>query len=91
MRLGPAFGALLILAVAADDAADCGKLSARYHATVAAVTDALHAYEKCIAASLGRNDCSGEFGDLELEQDRFEIVVADYAKVCQPAKSEKRR
>ena len=92
IALGPAFGALLILAVASDrnaDAADCGKLGARYQATVAAVTDTLRTYERCVAVSLGRNDCSGEFGDLELEQDRFEIAVADYRKVCQPAKRAK--
>jgi len=83
---GPALGALLALAAASAgdaDRGDCQKLDARYRAAVAGITDTLHAYEKCLAGSLGRADCSGEFGELELAQDRFEIAVGDLRKGCQ--------
>ncbi len=72
IAMGPAVGALLTLAAAsAGDTGlgDCQKLGSRYRVVVATVTDALSAYEKCVAESLGRADCSGEFGELELAQD----------------------
>lgn len=81
IAMGPAFGALLTLAAVSGDAneRDC---SIPYRAAVAAVTDTIRAYEKCVAESLGRADCSGEFGELELAQDRFEIAVGGLRKGC---------
>jgi hypothetical protein len=84
IAVGPAFGAILAFTAATGDAGerDCQKLDARYRVAIAGVSDALRAYEKCVAESLGRADCSGEFAELELAQDRFEIAVGDLRKGC---------
>ncbi len=87
MVIGPIVGPLLILATVVDgnsDADDCVKISASYEAVVAAVADASHTYQACVAASRGRDDCTAEYGDLDLAAARFEAVVADYGKACRP-------
>jgi len=73
--------ALTIAFSARDDA--CQTAGRGYDEARAAVAVALRAYDQCVAASLGRYDCSGEFGELELEQDRFERAVEGYRGECQ--------
>ena len=85
---------LLTLALAADrpaSVADCDKINARYKSTIAAISDALRTYEKCVSASQGRDDCSGEFGDLDLAAAGFEKMVAAYAVCQQPGTAGERR
>lgn len=52
-------------------------------AALSEVTEALRAYEQCVAASGARYACSVEFSDLDLAQDGFESAVTEYAKGCQ--------
>ena len=81
----PVIGALLVFVVAsmADSNTDaCQRVAMRYEIAAAAITDALHSYEKCIAASRGRDTCSAEFSDLDVAQDRFETAVSEYDERC---------
>ena len=83
-RSGQQFWRMLpvVLAVAFAPVEDGCLAGRQYNDAVPAITRALRSYENCVAQSLGRNDCSGEFGELELEQDRFENAVADLRKGC---------
>jgi hypothetical protein len=81
----PVIGALLVFVVAsmADSNTDaCQRVAMRYEIAAAAITDALHSYEKCIAASRGRDTCSAEFSDLDVAQDRFETAVSESDERC---------
>jgi hypothetical protein len=81
----PVIGALLVFVVAsmADSNTDaCQRVAMRYEIAAAAITDALRSYEKCIAASRGRDTCSAEFSDLDVAQDRFETAVSEYDERC---------
>jgi hypothetical protein len=49
------------LAILLDAApSDCGGAAA-----LASVTEAIRAYEQCVVASRGRNECPDEFGELD--------------------------
>lgn len=85
MTLRPIVCTLLILVAAVDSspgASDCAKISATFKAIVAAVADADSAYRSCVAASRGRDDCTAEYGDLDLATARFKAMVRDYLKAC---------
>jgi hypothetical protein len=73
---------LAVLTAPNADTVDCGGINDRYTANVAKLTDTLHAYEKCIAASDKRNDCAAEIQALDAAHDDFADAVAD-AIACQ--------
>jgi len=77
------FAPLVVLAAASTDGMDsCRRLGADYEAAAAAIDETLSVYRKCVATSLRRDPCSAEFEDVDVAQDRFETVVADYKKRC---------
>jgi len=51
------------------------------HARRRRVIEALHRYEKCVAASNARDDCAAEMEALDSAHDGFADAVAD-AKTC---------
>jgi hypothetical protein len=76
---------LFMLAVAASpnvEKADCANIASRHTAAIAKVTDALHAYKKCIAGGEKDKDCADEMQALDDAHDDFADVVAD-GKTCQ--------
>jgi hypothetical protein len=81
----PVIGALVLFVIASTAGSDtdaCRQAAKRYEVAAAAITDALRSYEKCIAASRGRDSCSAEFSDLDAAQDRFEAAVSEYDERC---------
>src|SRR5579863_4410189 len=73
--------ALALLSPPDADKADCGVIANRYTLAVGGVIDALHRYEKCVAASNARDDCAAEMEALDSAHDGFADAVAD-AKTC---------
>lgn len=73
---------LALLSAPNADKADCGNSADRYAMAVARVIDALHGYEKCVAASRKHDDCAAEMQALDNAHDNFADAVAD-AKTCQ--------
>jgi hypothetical protein len=74
-----------MLAVAATpnvDKADCGNAGNRRTAAIAKVTEALQAYQKCIAGAEKGKDCADEMQALDDAHDDFADAVAD-EKTCQ--------
>ncbi len=85
MALTSIVGSLLVLVSTTSgntDGSDCAQIRATFKSAVAAVADADSTYRACVAASLGRDDCKAEYGDLDLAAARFEAMVGDYAKAC---------
>ena len=80
---GPAIGTLLTHALASAGNADGMKLGARDATVVAAVPGAVHAFEKCVFASLARDGCSGECGDIDTAQVGFEMAMEEFAKASE--------
>ena len=74
--------ALALLAAPDTDKADCSHVADRYTAAAAKVVDALHLYEKCVAASDKRDDCAAEIQALDTAHDDFADAVDD-AKACE--------
>jgi hypothetical protein len=72
---------LALLSAPNADKADCGNSADRYAMAVDRVVDALHGYEKCVAASGKRDDCAAEMQALDDAHDNFADAVAD-AKTC---------
>jgi len=73
--------ALLLLAAAITaDVAPCQGDQEVYQHNIEALRTAAGQYLRCVEASNGRDSCFNEFGDLEIEHDRFEISVADLTK-----------
>ena len=74
---------LLVLVSASNTAStECKDAARRYEAAVAEINEALPAYQKCVAASGGRDDCEGEFGKVDVAQDAFQTVVEEYRRSC---------
>ena len=73
--------ALAVLAAPSPERVDCSTIGARYDGAVAKVTEALRTYEKCIASSEQRKDCTDEMQALDSAHDDFTDVVDD-AKEC---------
>jgi hypothetical protein len=79
----PVMGALLVFVVGSmSDTDACRQVANRYEMAAAAIIDALRIYEKCVDASHGRDDCSAEYSDLDVAQDRFETAVSEYNERC---------
>ena len=76
--------AALVALVITPDAAptDCRSAAAGYSAALASVTEALRAYEACLSASRGRNQCATEFDDLDAAHLDYEDAVAEYHRAC---------
>jgi hypothetical protein len=77
--------ALLALAITPNaDPSDCQTVAANYSAALASVTEALRAYEACLSASRGRNQCATEFEELDAAHLDYEDAVAEYHRACPP-------
>jgi hypothetical protein len=84
-RLHSLHAGLLVLALLATpdvDKADCSSIVNHRTIAVTKVMDALHVYEKCIAAADKRSDCADEMQALDTAHDDFADTVAD-AQTCQ--------
>ena len=75
-------GSVLSLTSARADPERCREATLRYNEMVAAIHAAARDYERCVTASLARDDCGAEFIELELTHRDFEIVVAERAATC---------
>ena len=49
---------------------------------VVAVLAAVRAYERCVKASLGRDDCDADYVELQVTQRDFERAVNDREAQC---------
>jgi hypothetical protein len=74
---------LAIAALAQTSSPDgCSRATQHFDAASREVSAVLPAYQRCVAASGARDDCTVEFGDLDMAQDRFEAAVREYAEAC---------
>jgi len=56
----------VVIALAAAGPEECRESTLRYNEMVAAVHAAVRDYERCLTASLGRDDCGAEFIELQV-------------------------
>ena len=70
------------LPTAAADPGQCRESLAHYNDMVAAIHSAARVYERCVAASLARDDCGGEFIELQATHKDFEAAVTERAAKC---------
>ena len=68
---------MLAALAAADNSQQCRE------AMVVAVHAAVRAYERCVTASLGRNDCSADYMELQITQRDFERAVDERRANCE--------
>ena len=64
MLLSPVVFAFLL--TAATDPVQCREALARYNDVVTAIHAAARDYERCLTASLARDDCGAEFIELQV-------------------------
>ena len=62
---------------------DCRAASERRETAVSEVINALRAYEKCILAGQNRDECAGQFDELESAHDEFADAVSEYPSGCE--------
>jgi len=79
-----AVAGMVVLAafIAADNPQQCGEAMAAYNEMVVAVLAAVRAYERCVKASLGRDDCDADYVELQVTQRDFERAVNDREAQC---------
>jgi hypothetical protein len=68
--------------VSATLAEQCREATLRYNEMVAAIHAAIRDYERCVTASLARDDCGAEFIELQVTHRDFEAAVAERAAQC---------
>jgi len=78
----PTAALLVLIAIGGVDAAPCQKSHTAFQQMTADVRNAIAVYEQCITGSNGRANCADEFEDLQIAQDRFEMIVTDLANGC---------
>lgn len=71
--------AVVLLVAPNTEQADCSNAAGRYAAAAGHVLEALHTYEKCIAAGPGSGDCAAPMQALDDAHDNFADAVADMA------------
>jgi hypothetical protein len=77
------------LAIGAADRGDperCREALSNYNDLVAAIHAAISDYQQCVKASIGRNQCGGEFIELQVTHRDFEAVVDERAAKCRGLK-----
>ena len=74
--------AAVLLALAVADPEPCREATLRYNEMVAAIHTAARDYERCLAASIGRDDCGAEFIELQVTHRGFETAVAQRQPTC---------
>ena len=79
--IGPAT-LLLLVALGGANASPCQASQELFQTAIEGLRADLAAYKQCIDRSNGRDDCSTEYADLDLAQDRYETAVAELAKRC---------
>ena len=72
----------MALTLLPDAPADCVSAAREYTAALDGVTGALRTYERCVAASRGRNQCADIFDELDGAQRDFEDAVAEFQRAC---------
>ena len=70
------------LPTAAADPEQCRESLARYNDIVTAIHAAARDYERCLTASLARDDCGAEFIELQATHKDFEAAVTERAAKC---------
>ena len=73
---------MLVFTTAAVDAAQCREALANYNQLVTAIHAAVRDYERCLTASLARDDCGAEFIELQATHRDFERAVDERAATC---------
>ena len=73
---------LICTAQAPADPECCREALASYNDLVAALRDAIRDYERCVMASLGRDDCGAELLELQVTHRDFEAAVLQRAANC---------
>jgi hypothetical protein len=82
-RLRSISAALVAVAITPDAGpSDCTSAAAGYSAALVSVTEALRAYEACLSASRGHNQCAAEFDELDAAHLDYEDAVAEYHRAC---------
>jgi hypothetical protein len=76
--------ALLAIAVGlvSGDPEQCREALASYNEAVIAVHAAVRDYERCVAASLARDDCAAEYIELQVTHRDFEAAVDERQAKC---------
>ena len=74
---------MLAALTAADNSQQCPEALASYNEMVIAVHAAVRAYERCVAASLGRDDCGADYIELQVTQRDFEAAVDEWRAKCE--------
>ena len=82
MRLLLFLTAILAAPPALADPEQCRDAAEAYKTAHEDLTDAIETYNRCVADSAGREDCSAESSDVQSAQDDFESTVRDYEVEC---------
>jgi len=73
---------LVLIAIGGTDVSPCQATREVFHKAIEGLRGDLSAYKQCSDGSNGRDDCSTEYADLDLAQDRYEMAVAELTKHC---------
>ena len=74
--------AAIVIALAVASPEQCREALASYNDMVAAIHAATRDYERCLTASLARDDCGAEFIELQATHKDFEAAVTERAAKC---------
>jgi hypothetical protein len=64
------------------DPDQCREATLRYNEMVAAIHAAVRDYERCVRASLARDDCGAEFIELQVTHRDYEAAAEERAVKC---------
>jgi hypothetical protein len=67
---------------AAENPQQCREALAAYNEMVVAVHAAARAYERCVKASLGLDDCGADYIELQVTQRDFELAIDERQAKC---------
>ena len=74
--------ALLSVASVHGGPEQCRQTLASYNDLVAAIRAAIRDYERCVMASIGRDECGVEFIELQVTHRNFEAAVLAHGARC---------
>ena len=77
-----AFIVALAATPACADPEQCREVTADYNELMVAINAAIRDYERCVTASLARDDCGAEFIELQATHRDFEASVDAHIAAC---------